>query len=417
MAHSAATAVSSRGGKTISSAAQQQHATTGATGATQFEIELKPPKGYTAQVVPPQAPRGSPTFYGGFRGGGSSNRAVVSGAAAAAMRQNHNQQEFQEPEPRVSAGMMMMMPMDEAFGRQFHPPADIKGESSLISGLSGGQSAVSGMSGISGLTDSAVMGESNSGGNNSINRAAQQAQRLDQVRHHWASPVAATAASASDNIPMLNASTGMGSSLNHSSVFLQPQQQQQRPSTGGMQDDSMSWTGHSLAGGGFTTRDDSSVMYGSQLSGSGGVFSISAMSAAMREQEYLQQQQQQHMHLQQQQQQQHTESIPAAAAAMPPQYPQSNRRHGGQQRAMPRYYYHNHTGMHNPHQQLGNSSAHDGASVASMSIASNGSLPSMPGSILSELSDTMNALDLAANNSGSGRYIGGGGSLLGGEPV
>jgi hypothetical protein len=190
------------------------------------------------------------------------------------MKQQQQQQqlrpvhEFEVPAARHSA-------QDEAFGRTFHPPPDNPhAESSLISGLSGGASAsaVSGMSGISALTDP-MSSVSNSDGFQS--RASRLAQ-LDRIRSNWAAPSNITS---SDNTPtaqLLNASNGIGSSINNSGVMNVDQM-----------DDNMSWT-HSLHGGGIgsiveeTIRDDS-VLGGATESilsaGSVANFSLGGLSA------------------------------------------------------------------------------------------------------------------------------------------
>ena len=162
-------------------------------------IDLPTPPGNYQTVIPPQPnPRGP-----GFRGRVGSG---VSGAAAAAI-----DEEFEVPD--------IPIPVGEAFGRAFHQTS--QGESSVISGLSGGTTAASGMSGISALTD-AFSSISNSDVNYSEMRAARQVMRLNRARQNWDTAVGAS----SDNPAtdqMLNESNGSGrrgSYLNNSAAVL-----------------------------------------------------------------------------------------------------------------------------------------------------------------------------------------------------
>lgn len=370
-----ATAVSSRGGKLTHSSSsgsvrsghhnvqqqqqQQQHQ------PVSFQIELRPETYQT--VVPPQPPKhragaqqGGTPFYAnlGFRGMAPRVGAAVSGAAAAAMKQQQQQHhpihEFEVPAARANA--------DEAFGRQFHsPPEHQQGESSLLSGFSGGASAISGLSGISALTDP-VSSMSNSDTGQA--RTARQRQ-LERVKQNWASHAVAN----SDNtgtIQMLNASNGLGSSLNHSSVIRRAEREPI--------DDSMSWTGHSLNhslnGGGLAAPDDS-VLFGgtgSNLSnGSGGNHSSGVASETFKD-----------------------DSFPGTgdgAAGLAYGYTLGSSKHSATSGP-----YRGAIAPRAPGGPAGD------ASVTSMSMASTGvdSLPSM-----SELSENLIALDLASNISGS----------------
>jgi hypothetical protein len=274
-----ATAVSSRGGKlthsSSSSSVRSGHGGGAASHSPQqpisFHIDIRPPETYQS-VVPQQLPPRHTPFYGGgnraFRGGIAQRvGAAVSGAAAAVMKQQTPGHEFEVPAARNSG-----QSHEEAFGRMFHSPPDAHvGDSS---------SAVSGMSGISALTDP-MSSVSNSDifhyhhhHHHGPSLAARQAH-LDRIQRNWASQVAT-----SDNTPtlqLLNASTGIGSSLNNSTAMRIDHL-----------DDNMSWT-HSLQGGGIPTKTledsgrDDSVLFGgsgSQLSGgSGGNLSFGALSA------------------------------------------------------------------------------------------------------------------------------------------
>ena len=126
----------------------------------------------------------------------------------------------------------------------------------MISGFSGGASAVSGMSGISALTDP-ISSISNTDNNGGQARAARHAIQLDRIRHNWASPIVTTSDTNTATIQMLGSSTGLGSSLNHSSGVLRGG----NPSSA-LDNDNMSWTGHSLNGGGIVARDDSVLFEG-----------------------------------------------------------------------------------------------------------------------------------------------------------
>lgn len=368
-----ATAVSARGGKVTSASSSssrsgrnivhlspQSHQQQ--TLAFQ-EIKLGPPQGSYHTVVPPQ-PRASPQrqqqgstpFYAnlGFRGMAPRVGAAVSGAAASVMKQQQQQHpvhEFEVPAARSHVP-------DEAFGRAFHPPPEHQqGEASLISGLSGPTgSAVSGMSGISALTDP-ISAIANSDAVPSQSRTARQAMRLDQVRQNWAAPNL-TSSDNTGTIQMLNASNGLGSSLNNSTAMRGDR---------GPVDDSMSWTGNSLHGGSLT-RDDA-VFFGagagSMLSGTGsaGNYSIGDWSLP----------------------------VPVHGNTL------GSSRHSSS-RAGP------YRGIHTPRTHGGPAAYYPGdGSVTSMSIASTGvdSIPSMPGSVLSELSENLSALGLSGNNGGS----------------
>lgn len=280
-----ATAVSGRGGKlshTNSSGSiranqgrgeiqqQQQHQ------QQPVQVDIRPPDNYRS-VIPSAPPHRvgqvKAPFYG-FRGGAAQRiGTAVSGAAASVMRQQQQQQPRPMHEFEVPAARNSSSTHDEAFGRTFHPPPDSQhAESSLISGLSGGASAsaVSGMSGISALTDP-MSSVSNSEGIHGQSRVARQAQ-LDRIRSNWATPAAVGSSDNTPTISLLNASNGIGSSLNNT-ITMNPDHL----------DDGMSWT-HSLHGGGIgeSARDDSVLGggTGSLLSAeSGGNFSIGGISA------------------------------------------------------------------------------------------------------------------------------------------
>ena len=254
-----ATAVSARGGKLPhSSSGSSVRSGHSPQQPRSLQIDIRPPDTYPS-VVPQQIPSRQAPFYGGgnrvFRGGMTHRvGATVSGAAAAVMK-TVGPPEFEVPAKRNSG-----QSHEEAFGRTFHAPPDAPiGDSS---------SAVSGMSGISALTDP-MSSMSNSDVFHQSHRPsrAQQQAYLERVQRNWAAQMAT-----SDNTPtiqLLNASNGIGSSLNNSAVLrIDPH-------------DDMSWT-HSLIGGGIPegTREDSVFGgTGSQLSGgSGGNHSLSAHS-------------------------------------------------------------------------------------------------------------------------------------------
>lgn len=287
MGNKSATAVSGRGGKM--SHASTNHSSSIRTNqargeiqqqqqAVSVQVDIRPPDTYNSVIPSPPPNRvgqGKAPFYSnlGFRGGTAQRLgAAVSGAAASVMKQQQQQlrpmHEFEVPAARNSL-------QDEAFGRTFHPPPDNQhGESSLISGLSGGASAsaVSGMSGISALTDPMSSVSNSDGFNHGQSRAIRQAQ-LDRIRSNWATPAAIASSDNTPTIQLLNASNGIGSSLNNSNS-MNPDQM----------DDGMSWT-HSLHGGGIVeqaARDDSVLGggTGSLLSaGSGENFSLGGLSA------------------------------------------------------------------------------------------------------------------------------------------
>lgn len=286
MGNKSATAVSGRGGKLshASSYSSSSIRTNQARGemqqqqAVSVQVDIRPPDTYNSVIPSPPPNRvghGKAPFYSnlGFRGGTAQRLgAAVSGAAASVMKQQQQQlrpmHEFEVPAARNSL-------QDEAFGRTFHPPPDNQhGESSLISGLSGGASAsaVSGMSGISALTDPMSSVSNSDGFNHGQSRAIRQAQ-LDKIRSNWATSAAIASSDNTPTIQLLNASNGIGSSLNNSNA-MNPDQM----------DDGMSWT-HSLHGGGIVeqvARDDSVLGggTGSLLSaGSGENFSLGGLSA------------------------------------------------------------------------------------------------------------------------------------------
>ena len=279
MGNKSAIVVSGRGGKlTHSNSSSSIRANQGRGGVQQHpvsvRVDIRPPDAYQSIIPAPPPQRvgqGKTPFYSnlGF-GGGTVQRigATVSGAAASVMKQQQQlrpMHEFEVPAARNSA-------QDVAFGRTFHPPPENQhGESSLISGLSGGACA-SEISGISALTDPMSSVSNSDGFNHGQSRAIRQAQ-LDRIRSNWAAP---NAISSSDNTPtvqLLNASNGIGSSLNNSNDMNQDQL-----------DDCMSWT-HSLHGGGIgsivgkTARDDSALVDGTESIGSGANFSLGGLSA------------------------------------------------------------------------------------------------------------------------------------------
>jgi hypothetical protein len=309
-------------------------------------IDLLTPEDYQAAILP------QPKHHGaGFRGRVGSG---VSGAAAAAI-----DEEFEVPD--------IPIPVGEAFGRAFHPPPEHQqGESSLISGLSGGTSAVSGMSGISALTDT-FSSISNSDVNYSEMRAARQVMRLNQARQNWDTAVGAS----SDNPAtdqMLNESNGSGRrgiSLNNIAAV---------PAERGPVDvdDNMSWTGHSLVGGGLA-HDDSILLGGSgsiMSGGSGDNDSLDVRSSTVMDRAFL----------------------PDAAAVG-----HGNTFGSARRLSMTGVY----RGMHTNRGHGGPAAYFPGdGSVTSMSITSNG-VDSIPDSILSGLSEHLIALDLARSEDGS----------------
>lgn len=286
MGNKSATAVSGRGGKLSHSSSNSSIRANQGRGEMQqqpvsVQVDIRPPDNYNSVIPSPPSHRvgqGKTPFYSnlGFRGGTAQRiGAAVSGAAASVMKQQQQQlrpmHEFEVPAARNSA-------QDEAFGRTFHPPPDNHhGESSLLSGLSGGASAsaVSGMSGISALTDPMSSVSNSDGFNHGQSRSVRQAQ-LDRIRSNWATPTAITSSDNTPTVQLLSASNGIGSSLNKSSA-LNPDHM----------DDCMSWT-HSLHGGGIgsiveeTARDDSVLGGGTESllsAGSGANFSLGGLSA------------------------------------------------------------------------------------------------------------------------------------------
>lgn len=253
---------------------------------------------------------------------------------------------------------------DVAFGRTFHP-AD-SGGSSMISGLSG-PTNISGMSGISALTDpiSALSSGTATGHGTGNTHASHEALRTSQLlamRQQWA---AQRAASTGTDVSKFRDSTGLGNSLNqplHSASDL-------------LASDSMSWAENSLTGGGI--RDSASHVSG---------MSLAAYSAA----------------LQQDQVQQHFESL----------LPTSEGRVGGggastgssskdttSSKSTNRMGT---SGTYHPHQQHQPRVSSSGVSIASMSVASNAGMESLPsveaGSVMSDISESLLALELAETN-------------------
>ena len=249
----AATAVSGRGAKVITTQPGSQRS----VASQQSKGSYKPlayqeisasPASYQP-ILPPDADQAPKTIFPGMRRRGPKG---VSGAAAVAMGLTDDRRPDNFSAPPTP---------DIAFGRQFHVP-DAGGESSMLSGMSANTganpSALSGTSGVSALTDP-ISGLS--GGDNMAPRAefpqplarpqtAHQFQsmrynQLQQLRQQWAQGSQRTM----ESCDMRSISSA---SLQRSRSW------QERMLHG----DNMSWADHSLIGGGIA--DVNSIMSGQQ---------------------------------------------------------------------------------------------------------------------------------------------------------
>lgn len=262
---------------------------------------------------------------------------AISGAAAAAIQ--HSVDDFAAAPPDD---------INVAFGRNFHDPGQRQqGEGSMISGISG-PSMLSGMSAISGLTDPISTVSAN---DNRRGRSGQSPHRVGRGGHHHQpsqSGAAATAAAARMNqLQQIREQWTATGSITMSDLTATPRsrgagglsnslQKSQSWSDKHQGAEDMSLTGNSLMGGGI----GNSILGGSSLMGGGGGGGGGSV---------------------------------ASFSVLPSEQPGH--------RTLPR--------------EAREESAFC-ASVASMSIASGvGSLPSIPGSIMSDLSENMIALDLA----------------------
>ena len=246
-----ATAVSGRGAKVITTQSSSQRSVTSQQSKESYGsyhgMHSVTQDSYQPILPPTQEKGPSKAIFPGVRGRGAKG---VSGAAAAAMRHTDDG-EFPAPPTK-----------DIAFGRQFHVP-DAGGESSMLSGMSANTganpSALSGMSGISALTDpiSALSGAENHGGQSEFQQPMARPQsyqqfqamrynQLQQLRQQWANGSQRTLESADMR------SIG-GSSLQRTRSWQEGMAQHA---------DNMSWADHSLIGGGI--HDVNSVMSGQQ---------------------------------------------------------------------------------------------------------------------------------------------------------
>jgi len=367
-----ATAVSGRGAKVITSSqrsvsSQQKEPYT----PLAYQAITAPPASYQPIIPPSQDQHQGKTIFPGMRGG--RNTGGVSGAAAAAMSS--------ESDPNFPT-------QDVAFGRQFHVPEN--GGDSMISGMSGGTGGaggtqLSGMSGISALTDpmsslsGADPGATRPGPfqqpavrpQNSQQFQAMRMNQLQQLRQNWQQP---TSQRTMNTLTSSDLRSIGGMSLQRSLSW-----QSGHPEHPHM--DTMSWAEHSLMGGGVN--DVNSVVSGQQS-----FHSYYLRDAAMGGQ-----------------------SVQGGAGPMA-----SGTSYGGsslglnfsaqpsqqqQQPPMPspaQFYHGGSSGSHGENSDRteritgsGNAGPSGNASVASMSIASG----SISGSIMSDLSENLIALDLA----------------------
>lgn len=351
VASNASVAVSGRGAKTgrvatkvvaVNPLHHQQTTTTSYQPLAYQPLAYKP-------VYDPVVPTSNTTFQGT-----GVPKQGFSGAAAAALGQEDNVQEehdmFHVPPTR-----------DVAFGRAFHAPpgAGVDGSRSEISGLSAPSTMISG---LSDPMSSLSAGES--GSQRRSNKEALRISQLAAIQQQWAAQQQQHTQSGG-SIPVadlrdsntLSGSTGLGASMQRSLSFPDILNQIQP----GIRED-MSWTDcNSLVGGGI-----GSALAGSSL--------LSGASFATPSGPYHPQQQQPYHPQQQQHQQQHHTSNSTSSASSHSRSTPKMRSSG-----------HEH-GRHNMEQ-----------SVASMSLASVGadSLPSVQGSIMSDISESLLALDLA----------------------
>lgn len=278
-----ATVVSGRGGKLYNTGSSNSFRSNQGRGGMHTQqqqpasvhIDIGSPDHYNTNTIATQPPRhinqvdtnNAPYFPNpmlGFRTGVTQRLAAVSGAAASAMKQQQQPRPIQEFEVPIHSSSQ-----DEVFGRTFHH----HGESSLLSGLSGGDktSAVSGMSGISALTDP-MSSLSSSEGIHGQSRAIRQAQ-IDQFNQTWGSTPAVNTSDNTPTMQLLSASNGIGSSLNNSAII--------HINNTDHLDDGMSWTQHSLHGGGIGSILEDAAPDQSVLStGSDGNFSFDGLQAA-----------------------------------------------------------------------------------------------------------------------------------------
>ncbi|KAL7568220.1 hypothetical protein ACA910_004220 [Epithemia clementina (nom. ined.)] len=386
-----ATAVSGRGAKVIT------------TQSSQRSVSSQHSKGSYSSfqpILPPTQEQGpSKIMFPGVRGRGAKG---VSGAAAAAMRHSEDSNPAIHPEDTTQ---------DIAFGRQFHVPEN-GGDSSMISGMSAGTganpSAVSGMSGISALTDpiSALSAE-NPEFQQPMARPqtmqqfqAMRINQLQQLRQQWAQ--SSQRQGSQRTLESADVRSLGSSSLQRSRSWQESQMQH---------GETMSWTDHSLIGGGI--QDVNSVMSGQQSFHSyylrdqhagaampmgpsavygSGVTNGYCDPAVMR---------------------QGSSGMFAAAAAarqlVAPQVQQLQQHHPANVPPMPapaQLYYGSSSGEESSAKTNrmagggGGGNFGSGASVASMSIAS----ASISGSIMSDLSENLIALDLAESRLLDRRY-------------
>jgi hypothetical protein len=333
-----------------------------------FQIDLPSQDGYPAAQHRVGTQQATTPFLGSFGFRGGRGGAAVSGAAAAVMQQQP-MHEFEVPAARNSG--------EEAFGRTFHSPPDHGAESSMISGVS---VTPSGMSGISALTDPiSAVAQSDLG----PSRMARQAMQLDRLRPNW------TSTENPAPVQMLNSSQhGVPNTMSHLNAHSIRSERKYL-------DDNMSWAGHSLHGGGLSVRDDSVLngAAGSVFSSySTGNDSFGVMLASMKDDAFLN---------------------AAVDNAPDPLYSQTNYNDNmrapyvhsmpppvqhQQQSPLPQPQYqqqyqqpYRNVSSGRNHAGPGSAYLNDGASVASISMVSGVSLPSV-----GDLSETLSALDLAS---------------------
>jgi len=290
---------------------------------------------------------------GGMRGIMPKN-AAFSGPAAAAIMDHEGQYHHHLPQLHEDDVFAMPPARDIAFDRPFHVADHMQGDSSMISGMSGPTTVLSGMSGISGLTDpmSSISGRGGSGHSSQALRISQ----LNQLRAQWAAqryPNSNSMTQSDFSARMLSTGgAGVGNSLNRSTSF---------PPAEGSHIGDMSWTDHSLIGGGIP-RDDSVIGGGGSLLS--GNYSTAMHSIAM-------------------------ESIGTFGTS------QSNPRNNSNATTGQSSSSSKSTGSRSTSKMHGG-----GGGTTAMSIASGGgeSLPSFQGSIMSDLSENLVALDLAESS-------------------
>ena len=343
--------VSGRGAKIVSASSPQKKQQPNEAYQPLAYQKIAPPPSYHPVVpaTPPAKPQDARNGFGGATAG-------VSGAAAAVMGQDNNDH-FQIPPERH----------DVAFGLPFHPPparVDAQRETSLVSGLSA--SVMSGLSNFSGM--SGPMSSLSASGNSNLRSVHQ----LQELRQQWAQQnqqvlvEASMTSSALTGTRHLLASNNshLGSSLNRSNSLSDLNASMDNVSMAN------SMTEHSLMGGGIGAASlASGLSYGMQ--------SVVPSREAYGAQE-----------------------VRASSGGTSSRVPPPQRGWGWQppahQPAVATPSAQPHYGA-NPQAHYG---SHENSSVAAMSVNSNAaeSLPSRSGSVMSDLSESLIALDLAESS-------------------